>query len=306
MNTRSRAIAVLAACATLLSLSCSARNGPPGDAGVSFSVEGGYLNQQSTDVDNGGGFSADRYFARAGARKSFANGFAAGISVGGGQDEYKFSGSSGIGGLNPWSKIRNVRISLPLRYAPEGSWSYQFVPSLRYSYEQGADRSDGRSWGLLAGAAYRFSETLTIGPGIGVFSNLEDDNSVFPILLIDWKITPDLSLETGRGLAATRGPGLQLRWRASPSWTVIGGGRYEKARFRLDDQGVAPRGIGEDRSVPLFVAAQYAIGRTVTVSALAGVDVAGRLRVEDARGNLLTASDYTNAPFLAFFVSLRL
>lgn len=298
--------ASVAAGAALVSSACLAQGGPPDADGITFSLEGGYLSQRSTDIDTGGKFSADRFFVEAGVSKFFDGGFGAGISVGGGQDKYDFSGSSGIGGLDPWSKIRNYRISVPLRFRPKGSWSYLVIPSLRYSYEDGADSSDGQTWGLLAGASYRFSDKLTLGPGIGVFSQLEDNTSIFPILVIDWKITDDLSLETGRGFAATRGPGLQLRWRVSDKWTIVGGGRYEKGRFRLDDTGLAPKGVGEDRSVPLFVAAQYSIARRATVSGLAGVDVAGRLRVEDEQGNVITKSDYDAAPFLAFTFKVRM
>ena len=165
--------------------------------------------------------------------------------------------------------------------------------------------SDSQTWGALAGASYRVSESLTIGPGIGVFSALEDSTNIFPILVVDWKITPDLTLETGRGLAATQGPGLQLRWQANSQWTFIGGGRYEKLRFRLDKDGAASRGIGEDKAVPLYLSASYAPTRDASISALVGADVGGTLRLEDESGDLITKSDYDPAPFLAVTAKLR-
>jgi len=305
-SARSAGLAVIVAATLLPGHAALAEQERPDRDGISFSLEGGYLNQRSTDIDSGGDFGTDRSFVRAGVRNSYSSGLGVGLGVGVGEDKYTFSGMNGIGALQPWSKIRTLRISLPLSYAPAGPWSYQVIPSLRYSYEKGADSSDGRTWSLLAGAAYRVSETLSIGPGIGVFSELEEGTSVIPILLIDWKITDRLTLETGRGFAATRGPGLQLRWRADARWTLVGGARYERSRFRLDDNGVAPRGVGEDRTVPIFVAAQYAIDDRFTLSALAGIDLAGRLRVEDAGGNVLASSNYQTTPFLALFVGLRM
>lgn len=277
--------------------------GPP--LGTSFSIEGAYLHQFETDIDDGGNFSVNRLFLQGGAIHTLANGFSGGLSVGGGQDSYDFSGSSGFGGSDPWSDIRNLRISVPLRYNPAGNWSYVLIPSLRYSFEEGASLSDSQTYGALAAASYRVSDTLTIGPGIGVFSQLEDSASVFPILAIDWKITPSLTLETGRGLAATQGPGLQLRWKANNGWSITGGGRYEKSRFRLDNNGPARKGIGEDKAIPLYLSASYAPNPGISFSGLIGADVGGSLRLEDEDSNRLSKSDFDTAPFAALTLKAR-
>lgn len=271
-----------------------------------YTIQAGYLHQMSADIDSGGDFSADRFFLQAGLNHMFRRKLFAGISLGGGQDRYNFSGSTGLGGTKPWANINNLRISTPIRYVPEGSWSYLVVPSLRFNYENGASMSDSQTWGVLAGATYRISKTLSVGPGIGVFSQLEDDTNIFPILVIDWRITPTLSLETGRGFAATQGPGLQLRWDISDKWTLTAGGRYEKIRFRLDDKGIAENGIGEDKSVPLFATAQYKMTSRASISGLIGVDVDGSLRLENEDGDRLNKSDYDPAPLLALVFKLRL
>jgi outer membrane receptor protein involved in Fe transport len=171
------------------------------------------------------------------------------------------------------------------------------MPSLRFNAESGASLGDGRTVGLLAGAGYRVNDRLTIGPGIGVFSELEDSASFFPILVIDWKITDSLSLETGRGFAASRGPGLQLRWTYSPTWEFAAGARYEKTRFRLDDDGVAPGGVGEDTAVPLFALAEYTLSPNARLSVFGGIEVDASVRLEDASGRKVSESDLSNAPF---------
>ena len=271
-----------------------------------YTFEAGYLQQLSADIDSGGDFSVDRFFLQAGFKHSFNQKLFAGLSIGGGQDNYDFSGSSGLGGLNPWSKINTVRISAPILYNPEGSWSYLVIPSLRFNYENDASMSESQTWGMLAGASYRITDSLSIGPGIGVFSQLEDKTNIFPILIIDWRITPNLSLETGRGFAATQGPGLQLRWDISDKWTLAAGGRYEKNRFRLDKQGIAQNGIGEDKSIPLFATAQYKISPRSSISGLVGMDVDGSLRLENEDGDRIDKSDYDTAPLLALIFKLRL
>jgi hypothetical protein len=72
------------------------------------------------------------------------------------------------------------------------------MPSLRSTGESGASFDETLTGGVLAGVAYRFGDRLTLGPGLAVFSQLEDNASVFPFLIIKWKITKRLSLETGR------------------------------------------------------------------------------------------------------------
>ena len=170
------------------------------------------VHQFEADLDKGGDVSVNRYFASLSATRQLSSRLNMGLDIGYGEDSYDFSGSSGFGALDAWGQIRELRISVPIRYFASREWALFALPSLRYQAEQGASLDDGQTGGLIAGAIYRFSDAFSIGPGLGVFSEIEDDTSVFPILLIDWKITDTLSLETGGGLAASRGPGLQLTW----------------------------------------------------------------------------------------------
>jgi len=140
-------------------------------------------------------------------------------------------------------------------------------------------------------------DRLIIGPGFGALTEIEDDVSLSPVLLIDWKITDRLRLETGRGLGATQGPGLILGWQVTDSWNLSVGGRYERLRFRLVDTGVAPKGVGEDRSFPVFGGATYTFSRKLRASLLIGMELAGELRLENENGNRITDSSYDPAPF---------
>ncbi len=179
------------------------------------------------------------------------------------------------------------------------------IPSLRFTAESGADLEDAGSGGGFAGFAYRFSDRLTIGPGIGVVTQLEDDATVFPVVIINWKITDRLNLSTGRGLGATLGPGLTLSWKATHKWNFSLGGRFERLRFRLDENGIAPKGIGDDRSFPLFGGVVYSFSRQARASLVGGVKLGGELRLEDEKGRRITKEDYDPAGFVGFTFSLR-
>lgn len=270
-----------------------------------WNVQAGAVYQPETSLDSGGDVSVARFFLSAGGTKRVAGRWRLGANVGYGEDHYDFSGASGFGGINPWDSVRELQIGAPVQYFANDRWVFYAIPSVRFNAESGASLDDGTNAGLLAGASYRVSETLTIGPGFGAFSELEDDASYFPILLIDWKITNTLSLETGRGFAASRGPGLQLRWRYSPSWQFAFGGRYEKTRFRLDDKGVAPDGVGQDKAVPLFALAEYSVGPDIKLRMVGGAEVGGELRLEDDSGEVISKSDLSDAWFFGATLEAR-
>ncbi|MEJ2309891.1 MAG: hypothetical protein P8Z31_04455 [Gammaproteobacteria bacterium] len=262
-----------------------------------WTFQGAAVHQFDADLDQGGEAGVNRYYVSLAVSRQFTDRLNMGLALGYGVDSYDFSGESGFGAIAPWERIRETRLSLPIRYFASREWTLFAVPSLRYQAEEGASLDDGQTGGLLAGAIYRFSETFSIGPGLGVFSEIEDDTSVFPILLINWKLTDTLSLETGRGLAASRGPGLQLNWDPSGNWRFALGGRYEKTRFRLDDDGIAPGGVGEDEAVPLYAIAEYSWSKDVQLSFIAGAEVGGNLRLEDRNGRYVSDSDIDTAPF---------
>ena len=276
-----------------------------GDSPWTWTLNAGAVYQSSTSLDTGGDMSAGRAFVSGGVGRVFAGRWRVGASLGYGEDHYDFSGYSGFGGLDPWDRIREFRIGVPLQYFVNEHWTVYAIPSLRFNAESGASLSDGRNGGLLAGASYKISGTLSIGPGIGVFSEIEDSPSFFPILVIDWKITDTLSLETGGGFAASRGPGLQLKWRYSPRWQFALGGRYEKTRFRLDDNGPAPDGVGQDKAFPLFALVEFAVSSDTTLSLIGGAELGARLRLENESGDLISNSDMSTAPFFGATLKVK-
>lgn len=300
-TTRTRTLTLAAA---LVSLSPGAAAERPFADGWGFGIEAGGVHRADASLDEGGEFSRDSLVVRLSATHRSPK-LSAGIALGYEHDSYDFSDAAGLGGAAPWEDVRSVRLSLPVIYRASDAWGLFVLPTLRYTAEQDADLDDGRETGLLAAASYRFSDRLTIGPGIGVFSEIEGGNDVFPILLVDWKITDTLSLETGRGLAASRGPGVTLRWRPAGAWTFSLGARYEKRRFRLADDGPAPDGVGEEKAVPVALGAEYAFGRNARLSLLAGAEFAGSLRLEDDEGNRIADSDFDTAPLVGGVFTYR-
>jgi len=298
-----RRLVILMLCMAISSVMASEKT-ERDDKGLDWTLQAGAVHQFEASLDSGGDMSASRFFASGGVGKRFGR-WRLGATLGYGETDYSFTGSTGFGGLDPWDRVRNLRVSVPIQYFANDSWTLYAIPSLRFNAESGASLDDGKSGGVLAGAAYRVNDSLTIGPGFGVFNEIEDDTSFFPILIIDWKISDTLSLETGRGFAATRGPGLQLRWNYSQNWQFLLGGRYEKTRFRLDDKGPTSGGVGQDKSVPLFAQAEYRIDKDVSFNLIGGAETAASLRLEGAAGQLISSSDLSTAPFIGATFSAR-
>lgn len=264
----------------------------------SFSLRSGFIHQLDTDLDKHGGFSINRFFIQGGPvyspeyRRSIA------LEIGYGFDGYDFSDKSVFSNRFPWKDIHTLRLGAPIRREMDNGWSVFILPSLRGTAESGADWGDALTAGAFAGAAYRFSDRLTIGPGMGIMSQLEDNAAIFPLLLIEWKITGRLSLSTGQSALATQGPGIALDWEVTDRWHLLFGGRYDKQRFRLDDRGGVPGGIGENTSFPLYAGASCEISSKVRANIVGGLELGGELRLEDRDGRLIAADDYDPAVFL--------
>ena len=271
-------------------------------------ARGGYVYQFQSDIDDdGGNFRVNRLVADAGIAYALDYRRRLSFALGYGLSDYDFSGAEGFAGLRPWRHVDTFGLSASAIWGIDQQWTVFIIPSLKFSAERGAALDQALSGGGFVGFSYRFSKRLTIGPGIGVITQLEDDPSIFPVLIINWQITDRLTLETGRGLGATLGPGLSLSWKANDQLSLSVGGRFERLRFRLDDDGARRSidGIGDDRSFPLFAGATYHFSPQVRASLVGGVKLGGEVRLEDKDGDLITKGDYKHAGFLGLTLNAR-
>jgi len=267
-----------------------------------FSLEGLAVYQEDTDLDNGTSFSKNRFFTRLSTIRPNPDGASFGAVLSLGTFNYAFDDAVS----EPWEDIRDVRFSAPVRFRAFETVSVIVSPQVRWDYETGASASDGFTYGLFAGAVWRVSNNLSIGPAFGVFSQLEGSGlDVFPALLIDWDISEKWELTTAAGLGATEGPGLSLNYKFRENMSLSLTARYERLEFRVDDTGAAPGGVGEDESFPVVVSFQYDPSPVFSVSAFAGAEFDGQLTIADADGRRLERQSYDTAPIAGFAVRLR-
>ncbi|NNC87013.1 MAG: hypothetical protein HKN82_00980 [Akkermansiaceae bacterium] len=277
--------------------------GPSNSSPLSF----GYLHDFQSDVDGGGEVSSDFFYLRGGVPLYRDEGSIIAFSAGYSFNSYDFGGGAAgsFAGLAPWSEVHTYRLGLPIIWDISGSdWIFFGLPTIRSTGESGADFGDTITGGVITGFAYRFSERLTLGPGIGYVGQLEDDASIFPVIFVEWQFAEGWSLSTGPSAGSTLGPGVALNWDVNDRLRLSVGARYEKLRFRLDeDSPAAPGGVGEDRSIPVYGAITCQPGDHWRLSLLAGVGLGNELRLDNAAGTGIIQSDYDPSPFLGVDVS---
>lgn len=267
-----------------------------------YGIAGGAVQQFSTDLrdDAEGSFSVTRWFIQPSIGYAWDRQTSVSLAFGAGESSYKFSDASRIDGMVPWDRIRDYRVSVPIRFSAGKATNFILIPSLRSYAEADADLAEGRSEGLLAGVSWRLSDKLVLGPGFGWFSEPGGSANAFPIVVIDWDITRRLNLATGRGLAASQGPGFTLSYRLDAHWSLGLTGRYEKVRFALAENNNLSGGFGQDRSLPVLFTVDYSPWPMTSLNLVLGMEFDGELRLEDPNGDILGDVNYDPAPVLGF------
>ncbi len=277
------------------------------ETGAVAPLRAGYLHEFEADVDGGGEVSSDLFYLRAGAPLYRRDGALVALSAAYHHHSYRFSGGEGFAGgsFEPWGDIHSVRLGLPVRWEIGGRWTFFGLPSARFSGEAGADFGDSLTGAFLGGVSYRFGDRLTIGPGLGYVGQLGDDASVFPIVLVRWEIVEGLNLSTGPVAGATLGPGLAVTWDLGDRLRLSVGARYERLRFRLDDDSrTAAGGIGEDRGIPVFAALSFQASERWRLGVIGGVGFGNELSVADRGGLAIDERETDPSPFAGINLSL--
>jgi len=302
MSIRPLILATLAAGSALVTLPTLAQRIPVGTTVPSGGVAA--YHEFETGLDQGGDFSVTGALASLDVLHQFTPAFAAGVSLRYGYENWDFNSTPGAFGNTPWGDIHRPSVGFVFTYAPNDDLRFLAVPTVQWAYEQGASTGDALMGGAIFAATRRFSPTLSLGFGVGVFDEL-DKTEVFPFVLVDWQINERLRLGNPFRAGPAGGAGLELAYTFSDTWEVAAGGTWRSYRFRLDRDGPYPDGIGESRGVPLFLRTSYSVTRDARLDFLAGVVVGGKLKVMDRNGNDIAEDDYDAAPIVGITLRTR-
>lgn len=299
MPNRFRAFLLLAVLAVTVAGEALAEE--EGPAGLVPFARGAYLHQFTADIRDGGRYSVDRAAFQAGPAWIGGNEKLIALGLSYRYDGYGFSGGGTFGG-GPWGDVDTLAVSLPIKWPVARAWTVFCIPQVRASAEHGAAFEDAVTFGGLIGTWWTCLPGLKIGPGVGIQDELQDDPSFYPVLLIDWQLGKGWSIETGSGLGATQGPGLVCKWKPNEHWELSLGGRFDRLRFRLDNDGIAPGGLGEETAYGLVASARYWFGPMdlAYVGLSVGLDLAGELALDDAEGHRLATQSHDPTFSLGF------
>ena len=288
---------ILTACTLLIaSLSGFAEGGAKGSLVYSWISD--------SDLDQGGELGVSQTDFDLGYDWSLGRGANLGLSIGASIQDYDF-GQAGSPDFNaPWSDVTKYSFGLSWR-RPLGDDGVLFIaPSMGFARGKGADWSKSFTFGTILSYGYRVSESLTIGFGAGAFFGLEE-TTAFPVLLIDWQISDDWRIGNPFRPGPTGPAGLEVVYAPSSDWEVALGGGWRSNRFRLDEDGANPNGIGEIEGVPVFLRLTWMASDSVSVDVYAGQFLSGELTVENRKGKKVGSDDMDSAPLAAISITAQ-
>ena len=189
------------------------------------------IYQGKADLNGGGDYSADHLLLRGGISGDLGNGKRAGVTLNYDYSDYSFSNPAAFGGHAPWGNVERYGVSVPLSMALNDGWSVGIAPSVDWFGERGADSGESLSWGSLFTASKRYANGNRLGFGFGAFDRLEK-TSVFPMLLVDWKLAERWKLVNPLPAGPTGPAGLEIDYHLDSDWNVGFGAAWRSTRFR--------------------------------------------------------------------------
>ncbi|MCI0631825.1 MAG: hypothetical protein L0Y44_14355 [Phycisphaerales bacterium] len=279
---------------------------------VHFSAGIGTIYQFEADTEQGGEFSVSRYNASLILQTDLSDDLNMSLRFIYGVDAYDFEGAGGLGAppviglplntVEPWEDIHILSLGAVFTWSATDRARIFAGPVAQISREFEADWDDGLIGGGVIGGSYTFDNGLTLGGGLVITTQIEDDVRVDPILILNYQVTDELRL-VSQTTNALRLTGVELVYQSTKGLEFALGVANQFSRFRLDDDGVAPGGVGQDESLPFWFRATYDLSSTAKIDGIVGFNTLGEVRLEDANGNFIDEREYDATPFLGVFVN---
>ena len=248
--------------------------------------------QLSSDIDGGSSFSRAVARTRISAPLFLGEDTIVGLSAGYQYESFQFDDLA----PEPWNEIHRTRLGLVAKQDLANGWSWIALPWIGSNRESGADWGESFTYGGIGAAWYRVSDTLSLGLGAGFSTQLEDDSSVFPIVVIDWKFAENWTLSTLPPEGFRIGPGVSLRWDTRDDLSLSLIYQYQSDQQRLDENSAtALDGIGELRQQRIALAATYKVNDNLSLTGHAGFTFGGQIELQDSSGDTLSERDFDSS-----------
>ncbi len=235
--------------------------------------------------------------ARAGANLEFNaridSQFRLGLSVDAEGSWYRFRGATALipGTSQPFNDVYLVRLTPSASYAFNQQWSVLAGAIVEFAGEPGADLGDSFTAGGFGGVRVALAENFALTLGAAAKSSLEDDAIIYPLVGIEWQITPTVSFSTA-------GPGARLTAELTDSWAVFLQAGFQLREYRLDDDSPLPAGVARDARIPVTIGLTWQPAESVKVTLRGGVVVWQEFEIDNAAGLQISETNTKPAPFI--------
>ena len=276
----------------------------PNRTGPFFTLSGSLVEQLEADLDSAGSYSVSSLLLRGSVAQPVSRKTILGLSLGYDLLDYDFSDDVVLESASPWSRVHGLNLAIPLLRRVHERWTLLLSPSVGSYGASGAGFSDSVTWGAVIAATYAFREDRKLGFGAGLFDRIGQSRG-FPFVSIDWRLTERWRIANPLTVGPTGPAGLELAYDISPKWEFGAGGAYRNIRFRLDESGLEPNGIGEQRGIVTFARLLHALSPKLELVLYAGLVLDGELRIEDTDARRRRTVGHESAPLLAISLSGR-
>ncbi len=269
-----------------------------------FSVTVSPIFQFPAHLGGGGRLGITGVFVNADVVKKFHDRFGAGFSFTYDFQAYNFSGDTGFPVNKPWQEVQRLGLGLPLFLGLSESWHLLVIPSIQFSGELNADWDEALIYGGSLALVNTADKKRIFGIGLAGYAHLEEIR-IFPFLLVKWQLTDRLRLANPFRTGPAGPAGLELSYAMNDQWEVGIGGSYRSYRFRLEAGGAVPHGIGEHKTIPVFLRVSCKAAPVLRIDLYGGATFLNKLYLDAADGDNLYRTKYRVAPLLGASVSGR-
>lgn len=266
---------------------------------VSYGISSNFENSFNSGFDEGGKFSYYRAGVRGHIRKTVTPATDIGLNLDYSLTSFDFSGDSGFGALDPWSEINRVSAGIVLNHRLNRQITLTAVPIVRFTGETGADFSDSLTYTAVTGVSYAVTRDLVIGTGIIATTRLGKSILAFPGAMINWRVAENTTVSTLiTGVRTELGPNLKVIHEFTERLKAAVNISYEFHRFRLDDSGGIPGGIGDLKIVPVWASVGYRFNENITLEIYSGTGSFGRMKAEQSSGERIIRDKFDQTFFI--------
>ncbi|MEL6741423.1 MAG: DUF6268 family outer membrane beta-barrel protein [Planctomycetota bacterium] len=198
----------------------------------------------------------------------------------------------------PFDTVHEYDIYAGIESSISGDWSWYAGARISSGGESGADFNDTLTYGGLFGVRYQATDTLAIGVGLNISTQLEDDVWIIPIPSIDWQIDEGVRLFTE---FRRIGLGFQI----TDSLEIGAWGRFERHEFRLNDDPGTPEGVVRETRFPIGFFAEFQPATNISIRAEMGGTAFGEFEIIDENGDELFDTNIDTSFALGLHLNVR-